>query len=1009
MSKMKKVVFTLAIIMLLSVTTNVEAGGFNYSTGGETFSSGGCDGCAWVYVNEGLGVRVTLHKYDGKKLQSLGSVDLLNDPSRFGTSQMYMANKDSKYYYINKKGTDSVEFNRKATNFRTFKEFGLSNIDTSSESLWGKKLSTEISKYFGSNNNKIIEKIATLFGEKVNDEELSKYYLVVEPTIVFFNRVKSFYTYGTGYEYMSVKDILNSSEYTSATYKWGFWDSQGITIVDYLYNGMYVEKDSSKLYTYEGKKDGRYDYYNFVNQKTKKNALVVATSTILSGKSDSKLNNFANKDYPYGITVFWLGYNAVNKTCKTTCSGKTGDALLKCAENFCSKQTTVKDKNAKEKCILNDCNYTYTKLKCGTNPKKNGIDTECAATTSSNKQSCEIVDTKDYSYKIECKTNSNVTYPTTLPTTLIRGQSFEYMVKLGGNKTCTVTFDSALWKFNYASSYTNAERQNYITAINDFNTKINLDSHYYDSSNGNISIVINERKEGKNNSVNKQLMAGENYAEGDKKVTVTSSTTNISSYHSNKTITQNIKTYKTDSSNSSFYELPGVCISAVDNVTIKEGNKCDNGLGPYNKYYTGLDSDITTNQVVTTVVQNVAGLDVNNKCNYTIDDGGFDDKLSCYIETITDSNQSGNTLINNEDIKFMLYAVNRNKSKTIRYNIGTTTKKIDDSFNNKKIYTITKNSVKDSKKLTIYGTVTDGKYIVTCKKEVILNPQTCKWNITKNAAKDETTIKIKNVTDPKAKYYIKNSTSSEWMNIQQRTISNKTTITLEGKVVTSTGTYYCSYNNIYAPPDDPPVSKKCKELYKPTEYKKIKDYCAKYWKEDGDNYSSYEDCYISCSNNGDICKKKYECSDVTNIKQYCKTNYHLDGYSTVGDCINDCSCTSMGYYYRTISTDKPFPQREPNYNWLGYEEYITNDVYDTTSSTVGSPEYEIVLDSKRIDKIQSNTAKYNSKSGNDAYGDYAREDKVDMGSYKSKFIHVDDTNSGGFKSYFTYIEGSKTS
>jgi hypothetical protein len=149
---------------------------------------------------------------------------------------------------------------------------------------------------------------------------------------------------------------------------------------------------------------------------------------------------------------------------------------------------------------------------------------------------------------------------------------------------------------------------------------------------------------------------------------------------------------------------------------------------------------------------------------------------------------------------------------------------------------------------------------------------------------------------------------------------------------------------------------------------------------------------------------------VTCARNYCNLSYVEDGYVKIGDCINDCVDKNEGlnYYYRTINNDDPFPQREAHYNWIGYEEYITDDDDDSTPSRGGShPEYEIKLDKERMAKINQNTYNYNSGSGNTAYSDYIRVNSTDTGKYKSKFIHVDDPNDGGFKTYFTYIEGSK--
>ena len=124
--------------------------------------------------------------------------------------------------------------------------------------------------------------------------------------------------------------------------------------------------------------------------------------------------------------------------------------------------SNIKDSNAKANCITNTCGYTYNKLTCGNTDSTNGNDTTCSSKTTSSKESCQIVNQENYSYKVECTTSSTTIYPTTLPTTIMPGTGFEYQVKLYGNKTCTITFDTEHWKYNYAASYTDAERNNYM-------------------------------------------------------------------------------------------------------------------------------------------------------------------------------------------------------------------------------------------------------------------------------------------------------------------------------------------------------------------------------------------------------------------------------------------------------------------------------------------------------------------------------------------------------------------
>jgi len=996
----KKHVFLLAIL-LISLFVNQKVSALEQSTNGGAAGGGSCPSCSWVYNSEDdKGIRISLYRYNGKKLSFIKSVDFVGTKR----SSYYCANATGRFSY---KAGEEVKFSECGSRLKiqTFTGYNKSigkEIFTNIKSkeiingkTWGVLKAQEINNYFGNTNQSIIKKIKEMFGVVVKEEELSEYYLIMEPTIAFYNSDK--YYYGTGYEFMnSTLDSIGDGKGQT-----GFYLQQRNTIVNYLYNGLYIATNKGLQYEYNGQKDGRYDYYNFVNINPDKKPIVTTSSNVIAGGDWEKFyqvnNNKTNQAFPYGITVFWIGKTAME--CSSTCSGKTGDAFLMCAENFCANQTNVNNSTEKANCITKTCGYKYDKLSCGNDKTTNGSNTTCSSTSSSSKETCQIVNKENYSYQVKCTTTSNVLYPTTLPTSLTAGSGFEYQVKLYGNKTCTITFDSELWKYNYASSYTDAERSNLIDAITSFN-KLSLSSYIYDSSNGNINIKINEKNNDDNKTTNKTLKPETDYYLGSKNVTETYTNKNINSYHKNNTITATIKTYTTDSSNGTLYNLPGVCVSSVDNVTIAEGSVCKNGLGPYNKYFTGIYAAIANNQTETKVVHSSAGMDNINKCNYQVKDNN--NELSCYIVAETKSNQSGNVLINNEDIVLKLYAVSSDKTKILNYNLGDAIKGKKDQLNNLSTTTIYKNTIRFNENKVIYGTVTDGTNYAYCKKELIITPNSCEFEIQKNAT--STTIRLKSI--PGAEYYIKDSTSNKWMKIQSRTINNNTKIIIEGMVKKGESVITCSKEFL------PEELKTCTNLYKPTEYVKIRSYCGASWQNDTAGYSSESECYTHCTNpNGkNTCKSLYSCSDTLAIRQYCKVNYQVDGYKTIGNCINDCSCGSNGlkYYYRTISQNNPFPDREAHSNWLGYEEYITDDKHDSTSSTSGgNPEYEIVLDSKRIDAISKHTQKYNA-AGNDAYGDFIRIDEKDTGSYKSKFIHEDDISEGGFSSYFTYIEGIKT-
>ena len=989
--KTKYKIFLIFVLTLFFFHTKPAFAVVNVTPGGGSApESGGCSNCAWTYVSDGIGVRLSLYKFDGKTLTFVTSTDLVNQPSEFPSYANTTKYNYGRYNYtiLN----EQINFAYYKLNLKDINDFGFTYIDE--ESTWSPKFAKEIQNYFGDDSKSTINGIKKMFGKDVSNAELSKYYIVAEPTVFFYSRVGEFYTYATGFEYMTVlKDI---DKYTGS-YPWNLWESQGRhTILGYLYNGMYNQTNSSKKYP--GFNDGRYDYYNFLAQDST-TSIVKTTSSVLGHKDYIKKDNaYKKSNYPYGVMIFWIGENG-SIGCKGVCNNLKGDALLKCAENFCSGVESIKDSNSKANCITNTCGYTYQKLTCDKNNTTNGNNTTCASTSSSSKDECQIINKDKYSYKIDCTTYTNVVYPTTLPTSIMAGSGFEYQVRLYGNKTCIVTFDEAQWKFDYASSYSDAERIDYLNAIATFN-KLSLSSNVYNSSNANISIKISEKTNGKNSATNNKLKNEENYYMGNNDVTSTSTNKQISSYHKNQIKTVTIKTYVTDSSNGTLYNLPGVCISAKDNITIKEGATCDNGLGPYNKYFTGIYADSTTNATETTVIHGSAGMDVKNTCNYKV----ADRKLSCYITVESASNQKGNVLINNEDLIFTLHAVTDNKKSKITYNLGNKIKLPGEAFNNLKQKTIYKNTVKSNTDEYIYGTVTDGTNYAYCSKVVTITPNVCQFEVEENSSNTKI-IKIKPVSDPTAEYYIKDSTSNKWMNLQSKKISSKTKITVWGQVRSKGNTSYCIIE--FEP--EPEEEKTCTKLYKPVEYSKIKDYCASSWQKDTAGYSSSEDCYVTCTN-GKTCKTLYEPKDTDAIKLYCKANYQLDGYKSSRDCINDCAYIKNGlkYYYRTISLNNPFPDREAHSNWFGYEEFITNDIEDNTPSTnSGGPEYEIVLDGKRIKSIKNHTKKYNSE-GNDAYGDFVRMNKKDKGSYKSKFIHVDDIEEGGFSTYFTYVEGIKT-
>lgn len=988
MKKKVNILILMLMIMLLP-TIRVKALGGNLDGGGQT--AGTCaDKCSWVYDSPYKGMRLSLYKYDGTGDPTfIKSIELLNNPGLLNGKTLKTTSAHGRFGHGDATFTSQNVGNR----FKSFSTYGMTNID-SSNSNWQNIKEAELKAYYGDTQAKRKAALNSMFG--VSTTELSKYYIVLEPTISIQNVCGYGWAFGTGYEYMENLSTLNSGWNCKG---WNFGQAQGSTVRKYLFNGMYVALTE----------DGEYDTNNFVGASGS-GAYVIATSA--AADNNYIENNYDKNSFPYGIGIFWMMDGI--KTCQSVCSGKTGDGLLECAENYCAQDENVSNTTQKRECIINDCKYPEPTFTCGSTSTTNGSTTVCSDKTNAKKNTCEFKTLNGLRYKITCETGSKVIYPDLLPKTIIPGEGFEYQVRLSGYKNCTIELDKGKLKLDYAASYTAAERQNLETAVSNYNNKkFNLT---FSSKNGTIKINIKEKKTNTATvgSTTKTLIAQENYELGSETVVQTNTSNTIKSFYTtgtNSTTKQfTVKTFKTESSNEVLYDLPKVCISSEDNITVEEGSTCDNGLGPYTKYFTTIHAEKAKNDTKTDATHSASGLDVDNTCYYEV----TPDELSCNIAV---NNQCSNYFNAVDDVVFTLTAnYNRNRDdKTISYNIGTSKLNTTNasSYNGKTTYKILKNTITNPTEVTIYGTVTDGKNIKHCSKTVTIYPNSdkCEFVKTENAANNTVTISIKDIGQSGAVYQTRQSTNdsaSGWMNLKSRTIKSDEHIILEGRIlVNGTVIKDCFYE--YPPKTTCP---ECTSLYKPAEYEKIREHCTNYWSVDRAGYTSYDNCYTHCSTSRLTCPQLCDPDDVDCARNYCRDNFADDGYVKFGDCVNDCVSINkndgLNYYYRTINNDDPFPQREAHYNWIGYEEYITDDDDDSTPSRGGShPEYEIKLDKDRMKAINNNTYNYNSQGDNMAYSDYIRVNSTDTGKYKSKFIHVDDPNDGGFKTYFTYIEGSK--
>jgi len=507
MKKIKKYIFSLMCLYILSFAIVVEAGTINDSTGGSGagHTGGSCPNCSWIYESSSdSGVRISLYKYNGSgKPQKCGNtLDLFNaNKTEVTGAQQLVSGQLSRFDYTH--GGKKVEFNIGTIKGQSIKQYNDGYTYLLTEP-WGPTFINNLKEYLGDNNEQIKKNISLMFGYEIDIKQASQYYLTVEPTMNYYNRTKGVSIYGTAYEIIDVLDVLNQSQY-KGSYGYNFSTSVGNTVVVGMnLNAMYVKKDEMKKYNLL---TGSYDKYNFVNHDTGKNGLIVAADNIISpraGSLDKAVANHSDSTYAYGITVLWLDdmMTPPSRTCKSYCSGYSGTALNNCAEQFCTANSNDSD------CIATCFDIVYdspgcpreTKNTCyneslGTNIKANPY---CASTGSTANQELssnicyDDVDDKDYKteslvvtkgtnsiyvneastpgkisyYKIECSENvkfknlptqSNVYVSNALTSNLYLGYTMEY------SKSCQIYYKTSdeNWTTDYQKSRAADELKKY--------------------------------------------------------------------------------------------------------------------------------------------------------------------------------------------------------------------------------------------------------------------------------------------------------------------------------------------------------------------------------------------------------------------------------------------------------------------------------------------------------------------------------------------------------------------
>lgn len=1009
-SKIKYFVIIICLIMfcfpfVIKANNGSAIGGYGGSTGAL------CDDCTWTYNDTGL--RFSLYKYDGTTLTYYTSVDYCNSyPSGNGkcnTNNAYQSHGFGKLAYQQLGHNVNDAWTNRTVNIKNDNSYFLSHNYLNG---YTNGLSSKVEEYFQfSSNNKqtIYKKIKEMFPLLIlTENDLYNLYLTVEPTMNIGDGSNRYY--GTAFElnsrFINGDDLGNIKGINGQVYKYmpdgiiaskifgdkdkhnlvGTSDSSLVKLVPTtgLYDTIWAtdsteyRKANAKLVTSKaGYGIAVYWLGNYapatpsctISESTDKKTYTLNISNgnneihyDISNSTDSLKHNVKNTTYSASFkdqNIVGAIYNSSgNKiancemersipTCTDTCSGKSGDSLLGCAEDYC--QVMSGNKGEKKNCITT-CGYNDPGFSaCAGNSSTNGRDTVCDKSTNANKTTCTKATTSTY-YKRVCTDATTISYGSSLPTTLIPGAGFTYTPVVSGSKTCEMTFEADKWKFDYASAYTDNERNILMGILNRYNDvsdasiwSQDINNIYkYDSSNAEIKIEVTDSNDltKPNRKTNKTLVVNKTENLLSKEIVVSSAgTKSIPKYanggSSNVTV---LRLIKTNSSNKTDYKLPGVCMNAGDGTLyeLSSAGICDtNNDGPYDKYFVDFKTEEDDYDTRTTVKKDSSTLDVINTCNYKVIDG---DSLSCSIK-ITDCTSGVK-----EEAELRI----QNKGGlSISYGLSSS----DYTINNRKTISINSSMKK------LYGAISvDGKIVETCSLD--LSVATCPGS-TPSPSDNNCPSKFK----PSEYNEISKYCRTSWMTDVNGYASEKDCFNS------------CSYGSNTCK-NNPDVNV--------NDYSSVKRFC-----EDSNNRLE----------NG------YNKADYGNVL--------VNEQHNIAMCVNDCyvpqvvpdgNCLGVicDYLYRPISLKDPFPNnREPGANWIGKEIFITDDLYNPLLNESAEAEYIIELTPELIDKINKNTDRYNSGKNKNAYIDYVYKDYVKTnGKYISKFIHNDDIENGGFKSIF---------
>ena len=967
--KLKKTIYIIFLISLFLIPTLKSEAFTSTNEGIYTEISDSSGSGVWVYSTYGFGVRLSLYQYDEKNLQFIASVDIVNslksDYDVLWINQVYTASNHSRYGY---NGSNSVKFNNSINGikFKTTSDYGLSKIKNSNNIPWNNVFDRELKEYFSEDEKKAMSKVKEMFGEniKIASANYDTFYIVAEPTGLYWNNQKRYWWYGTGYEFMSAN--INGNLPNELNLK--------TTTTNALYNAMYVainddlKKEAIKLGYPD---DGRYDKYNFVNDSENSNGLVVAAIKGNPTTSSQIEANIDNTSYPYGIGIFWLA-SFTTTTCVSSCSGT--DEFLSCAEKWCASNENNNYNSCVNSCVIesydspgcedvrsyNQCYDATNNSKevtiggtCSNTEEENissGSTKICYDDISNNYKTEEYVVDKNASgqflmntvnqkisyYKIECSedfkiseispTKKRVLVNENGTANLYLGYTLEY------DKNCQIYYKSAndTWTKDYNSSKAKADSSKYTTWINELTTLIFNET---DSTEKNRLTTIKSTLETMKTEVDKVKTEAESKLEQYKDINYADG---ISS--TNEAILEILNEEGVVTKTVTVSLEPVSCLEEEDSTASRYCDLTTNTEYIINEKSNTIYCETSSGKQTATITNDKTASSFHQKIYYALPDS--------YTSTITvDMGDYFSDVFH--DKQQCLDAVSSQNGQCITVENAW----VFDPFNNN----VTNN--------LLQNVTYSGNYQIRLK-----NWGSCaQFNFDLSC---DYTLESSSACANACSLQYSDPTSDEYLECL------KTNCGCDA---------YCGSNvacrNKYCPQscdrcnDKTLEMESCGDNPEPEEEKDIPT-CVQTCDINYDD-EDYVTCkYNNCCRNN--CNGNVACLYGCCYSE-CQEKYGSNGLTPNSEQLNLClelclcengSCEGDNYLYRTINMDNPFPgstdttSRRAGANWYGKVAYITNTdtnntkYADTTDGRSDAYEYKFTLDSKVLNNLKNNYSSY---------------------------------------------------